>query len=65
MTLAGEVLCPGVVDFIEVLLDESLTFRNPLWLEAEVRRELDGRRDPELRFVGGETGETSGATNSD
>ena len=51
MTSAGEVLCPGAADFIDVLLDQSLNFRNLLWLEAEVRRELDGRIDPELRFA--------------
>ena len=51
MTSAGEVLCPGGADFIEVLLDQCLNFRNLLWLEAEVRRQLDGRIDPELRFA--------------
>ena len=34
-----------------MLLDQFLNFRNLLWLEAEVRRQLDGRIDPELRFA--------------
>ena len=51
MTSAEEMLCPGAADFIDVLLDQSLSFRNLFWLEAEVRRQLDGRIDPELRFA--------------
>ena len=51
MTSAGEVLCPGTADFIEVLLDQFLNFRNLLWLEAKIRRQLDGRIDPELRLA--------------
>jgi hypothetical protein len=45
------VLCPGDADFIEVLLDQFLNFRNLLWLETEVCRQRDGRIDPELRFA--------------
>ena len=45
------MLCPGAADFIDVLLDQFLNFRNLFWLEAEVRRQLDGRIDPELRFA--------------
>jgi hypothetical protein len=35
----------------EVLLDQGLNFRDLLWLETEVRGELDGWIDPELRFA--------------
>jgi len=45
------VPCPGVADLIEVLLDQFLNFGNLLWLEAEVRCQLDRRIDPELRFA--------------
>jgi len=45
------VFRPGAADFIEMLLDQFLNFRNLPWLQAEVRRELDGRLDPELRFA--------------
>ncbi len=34
-----------------MLLDQLLNFGNLLWFEAEVRRQLDGRIDPELRFA--------------
>ena len=51
MTSAGEVPCPGAADFIQVLLDQFLNCRNLLWFEAEVRCQLDGRINPELRFA--------------
>ena len=34
-----------------MLLDQFLNFGNLLWLEAEVRCQLDDRIDPELRFA--------------
>jgi hypothetical protein len=45
------VLGPGAADFIEVLLDHFLNFRNLFWLEAEVRRQFDGGIEPELCFA--------------
>ena len=34
-----------------MLLDQFLNFGKLLWLEAEVRRQLDRRINPELRFA--------------
>jgi hypothetical protein len=45
------MLGPGAADFIEVLLDKTLSFGDLLWLEAEVRRQFNGWFDPELRFA--------------
>jgi hypothetical protein len=45
------VFCPGAADFIEVLPDQFLNFRNLLWLQAEVCGQLDGRINPELCFA--------------
>ena len=51
MTSAGEVLGPRAADFMEVLLDQFLSVRDLLRLEAEVRRQFHGGIDPELRFA--------------
>ena len=50
VTSTWEVLRPGAADFIQVLLNQILSFGNLLRLEAVVRVEFNSRFDPELRL---------------
>ena len=51
VTSTGEVLGPGGADLIEVLLDQGLNFRDLLWLETEVRGQLNGAEDTNRKLV--------------
>jgi hypothetical protein len=51
VTSTGEVLAPCGADLIEVLLDQDLNLRDLLWFQPEVRRQLHGGIDPELRLT--------------